>query len=213
MPHLNADMLRKSTQTDLKDLEIGDFPIFYIDTESKLAALVRRLGASKWLAIDTEFIREKTYYPQLCLMQIATEEFAACIDPLKLKNIDLLLNIIFDDAKIKIMHAGRQDMEILFYLRESVPQNIFDTQLAAPFLGYAEQISYAALVAAITGLKINKSQTRTDWRVRPLTSDQLIYAASDVYHLAQVYLMMNKRLEEPNRLAWLQEEYSKLLDY
>jgi len=191
----------------------SDEPILYIDTAAQLESFCAKVAeTSDWVAIDTEFIREKTYYPQLCLAQIATEQLAACIDPLLIKNIDALLNIIFDDKLTKVMHAGRQDLEIFYHHRGYLPQNIFDTQLAAPYLGLTEQMSYAALVQEYTGVKLNKAMTRTDWRSRPLSEEQIQYAANDVTYLAQIYLIMRQHLKDKNREHWLTDEVEKLID-
>ena len=147
--------------------------VLYIDRPAALAECCARLRNATWLALDTEFIREKTYYPQLCLIQVATEEEIACIDPLALPELDPLLDLLYDPAITKVFHAAYQDLEIFFHLRGAVPAPVFDTQLAATVLGYGEQIGYAALVKAVLGVELDKSQTRTDWSRRPLDGAQL----------------------------------------
>ena len=186
--------------------------VLYIDRPATLREICARLQNAAWLALDTEFIREKTYYPQLCLIQVATEEEIACIDPLALAELDPLLALLYDPAITKVFHAAYQDLEIFFHLRGAVPAPVFDTQLAATVLGYGEQIGYAALVKALLGVELDKSQTRTDWSRRPLDEAQLAYAADDVRYLCQVYQRQQAELGRLQRLDWLAEDFKALSD-
>jgi len=188
----------------------------YIDTTTDLkefcATLRAQFETQPWIAVDTEFMREKTYYPQLALLQIGTTEAIACIDPLVLDNLDPILDIIFDNNITKVFHAAHQDMEIFYHLRGSVPAPVFDTQVAAPLLGHPNQMGYGALVEATLGTALSKGHARTNWLHRPLSSDQLNYAADDVRYLACVYLTLKQQLTEIARLNWLDEDFKRLTD-
>ena len=184
--------------------------VLYIDTPSSLDAFCQQLGTAAWIALDTEFLREKTYYPKLCLLQIATPDVVACIDPIALDDLSPLLEIIFDESITKVMHSGRQDMEIFYNLHGKPPSPVFDTQIAALLLGYADQIGYANLVKEMLGIELDKLHTRADWSLRPLTADQLKYAADDVVYLADIYLKMTAQLTEMGRLAWLSDDFARL---
>jgi ribonuclease D len=184
----------------------------YIDQPQALTELCARLRGSSWIALDTEFIREKTYYPQLCLLQVATDELIACVDPLVLADLEPLLEVLYDPAITKVLHSVHQDLEIFFYLRGAVPGPVFDTQLAATLLGQGEQIGYAALVKALLGVELDKSQTRTDWSRRPLDAAQLDYAADDVRYLRAVYHQQCAELTRRQRLDWLAEDFKALCD-
>jgi ribonuclease D len=162
--------------------------------------------------MDTEFLREKTYFPKFCLLQIAAPGIVACVDPLALASLDPLFEIIFDPRIIKIFHSGRQDLEIFYHLCGKLPGPVFDTQIAAPLLGLGEQISYAGLVAELLGVNLTKSHSRTDWTRRPLSPEQLRYAADDVIYLEQAYFAMLPRLEKLGRMPWLEEDFAELLD-
>jgi len=187
-------------------------PPLYIDTADKLGALCESLAGAPWIALDTEFLREKTYFPKFCLLQIAAGEVVACVDPLAVEDLSPLLAILLDPGVIKVFHSGRQDMEIFYHLCGKLPGPVFDTQLAAPLLGLAEQISYAGLVAELLGVNLTKSHSRTDWSHRPLSPEQIRYAADDVIYLAQAYLAMLPRLERLNRLGWLDGDFAELAD-
>jgi len=166
-----------------------------------------------FLALDTEFLRERTYYPQLCLVQIAAPTGdAIMLDPLAGDDMTDLEEALFDPDVVKVFHAGRQDLEIFVKLYGRVPAPIFDTQVAAMALGYGESVSYAALVADVCRHSIDKSQQFTDWSIRPLTAEQLAYAADDVLYLRQVYENFVGRLEKMGRRAWIDEEMANLSD-
>lgn len=183
----------------------------FIDSVPRLHDFCAAVRGADWFAMDTEFLREKTYYPKFCLLQIACGPHVACIDPLALDTLDPLEEILFDPAVTKVLHASRQDLEIFYHLWNRLPAPIFDTQIAAPLIGLAEQISYAGLVAELLGVSLGKSHTRTDWSLRPLSEAQLRYAADDVIYLGAAYQALRGRLEALERLAWLEDDFSALL--
>ena len=190
--------------------ESGNIP--FIDDQSGLNNLCAVLSQAPWFAIDTEFLREKTYYPKLCLVQVATPDHVACIDPLALDDMTPLLDVIFDSGITKVMHAARQDMEIFYHLRGTVPAPVFDTQIAALLLGLPDQVGYGGLVQELLGVKLHKLHSRTDWSQRPLDEAQLHYAADDVIYLAQAYQLMLDNLGESGRLDWLADDFQALSD-
>ncbi|AAU91577.1 ribonuclease D [Methylococcus capsulatus str. Bath] len=185
-------------------------PINYIDSPAELAAFCRSIGGSPWIAVDTEFMRDKTYYPKFCLLQIANGTQAACIDPLAIEDLREVECLLFNRAITKVFHAARQDLEIFFHRFRAVPAPIFDTQLAAPLVGHPEQVGYASLVSAMLGVTVDKEHTRTDWSQRPLSAAQKEYAANDVIHLAALYPRMREQLERLGRYAWLVDEFAAL---
>lgn len=185
--------------------------IVFVQEATQLEQLCARLTGSPWLALDTEFTRESTYYAKLGLLQVASTGVVACVDPLA---VDLapLLDVLYDPAILKVLHAGRQDLEVLYDLRPQVLQPLFDTQIAAALLGYPTQLGYASVVEAIAGVKLPKLHTRTNWERRPLTEAQVQYAADDVNYLRNVYSELEQQLEQRGRLAWLAEECAALAD-
>ena len=185
-------------------------PFLYVDTPAALDSLCASLAGVGWFALDTEFLREKTYYPKLCLLQVATPEVVACIDPLALDDLAPMLALLADRNITKVMHSARQDMEIFYHLAGSPPAPVFDTQIAAPLLGYADQIGYGNLVHEMLGVTLDKLHTRADWTVRPLGEEQLRYAADDVIYLAALYLQLQERLRSLGRLDWLDEDFRQL---
>lgn len=183
------------------------------DTEG-LAALCRELAAEPFFCLDTEFIREKTYFPRLCLVQLAGPDGAArAVDPLA-PGMDLapLLELLGDESTLKVLHAGRQDIEIFFHLTGTVPAPLFDTQIAAMVCGFGEAVAYDKLARRIAGAEIDKSSRFTDWAARPLTDRQTAYALADVIHLPRIYRTLDARLAETGRGAWLVEELAALTD-
>ncbi len=184
----------------------------YIDEYSLLAEYCEQLKGAAWLAVDTEFEREKTYYPELALVQITDGKNAAVIDPLAINDLTPLMDLLYDPSSIKIFHSARQDLEIFFNLKGSIPSPLFDTQLAAPLLGFTDQIGYANLVNGMIGVELSKAHTRTDWKRRPLNEGQLQYAIDDVIYLAQIYEKMIQQLTELNRLDWLENDFKAMTD-
>lgn len=184
--------------------------LLHVDTTERLVAFCDQVRDAAWLAVDTEFKRESTYYPELCLVQVGTASIAACIDTIAIDDLSALLDLLWDNRILKVMHAASQDLEIFYQLKGSVPGPIFDTQLAAPLLGYQDQIGYGNLVREMLGITLDKSQTRTDWSRRPLSDAQLDYAAGDVIHLAAIYPQMRDTLAQRGRLDWLQGDFERL---
>ncbi|MEB4593530.1 ribonuclease D [Candidatus Thiothrix sp. Deng01] len=184
----------------------------YIDNNQKLADLLARLDHAPWVTLDTEFIREKTYYPRLCLIQIGSADVLACIDPLQIDDLQPFLDWLDEPHRLKVLHAAWQDLEIFHHLSGKVPTPVFDTQIAAAVLGMGDQLGYARLVEHLLGVQLDKSQSRTDWARRPLTSKQLEYAIDDVRHLRTAYLLLREQLEQLGRMKWLDKPFQKLTD-
>ena len=185
--------------------------IVLVEDRAALEQVCADLSKEPWVALDTEFTRERTFYARLGLLQLATNDRVACIDPLRV-NLGPLLDVLYQPRLLKILHAGRQDLEVFHDLRGEVPAPVFDTQIAAALLGYAEQIGYAALVEMITGVKLAKLHTRTNWEARPLSEEQLHYAADDVAYLRDVYRALRARLTDTGRLEWQSQECLALVD-
>ncbi|MCB1789621.1 MAG: ribonuclease D [Gammaproteobacteria bacterium] len=184
----------------------------YVNNAEALQALCSTLAGSEWLAIDTEFIREKTYYPRLCLIQICNGEVAACVDPLAIDDLTPLLDVLYDGSVLKVLHAARQDLEIFLHDFGRLPMPVFDTQPAAALLGHGDQIGYANLVKLLLDVELPKDQSRTDWSQRPLDEQQLRYALDDVVYLGQLYLHMRGHLFDRERLQWLAADFATLAD-
>ncbi len=184
----------------------------FIDQPAQLEAFAADIKSSPWLALDTEFIREKTYYSRLCLLQISNGKVAACIDPLAIPDLDPLLEVLFDESITKIFHAAGQDLEIFFDNWKRLPIPLFDTQPAAALLGYGEQIGYAGLIHNSLGIDLPKNHSRTDWSRRPLGQGQLRYALDDVIYLGQAYEKMLQQLEDLGRMNWLENDFKRLSD-
>lgn len=185
-----------------------------ISTTDKLAALCERLAKSEFVTVDTEFMRENTYWPELCLVQIGNEKEAAAIDPLA-EGIDLtpLLELMCDNENVlKVFHAGGQDVEIIYNLTGKTPHPLFDTQIAMMAISQSEQIGYANLVESWLGITVDKGARFTDWSRRPLTDRQIEYAIGDVTHLSKIFPKILKKLIDTGRGAWLNAEMDKLAD-
>ncbi len=182
-----------------------------ITTTADLAAICDRMAKHPFITVDTEFLRETTYYPLLCVAQIASADEAAVIDALA-PGIDLkpFWNLMTDEKVIKVFHAARQDIEIVWNMAKVIPHPIFDSQVAAMVLGYGDSISYDQLVQRITGDVLDKSNRFTDWTRRPLTEAQTTYALSDVTHLRDVYIKLAADLEKRGRTSWVEAEMSIL---
>lgn len=191
--------------------ETTEHPI--ITDTAALAAFCDRLARAPFVTVDTEFMRESTFWARLCLAQVAGPHEAAIIDPLA-EGIDLapFYALMSNENVCKVFHAARQDIEIFVKQAGSVPHPIFDTQIAAMVCGYGDQVSYDQLVSRITGDQIDKSQRFTDWSIRPLSPKQAAYAISDVTHLRDIYLSLSAQLAEQDRTTWLDEEMAVLSD-
>jgi ribonuclease D len=178
-----------------------------ITTTAALADICGRMARHPFVTVDTEFLRETTYYPLLCVAQIASADDAVVVDALA-PGIDLtpFFDLLADESVVKVFHAARQDIEIVWNLAKKIPHPIFDTQVAAMVLGYGDSISYDQLVQRITGDTLDKSNRFTDWTRRPLTEAQLRYAVSDVTHLRDVYLKLSADLKARGRESWVESE-------
>lgn len=185
--------------------------IQYIDRAEQLPALCELILNEPWVALDTEFLREKTYYPKFCLLQIAAPDWVACVDPLTIADLSPLFEALYNPGITKVLHSCRQDLEIFFQITGKIPKPIFDTQIAAPLLGFQENPGYAMLVSSFLNINLSKAHTRTDWSERPLSSDQIQYAADDVIYLCKIYRMMCEQLDKLGRLNWLDSDF-QLLD-
>ncbi len=187
-------------------------PSVITDSET-LAKQIAAVSSAPYVAIDTEFMRERTYFPILCLVQIAAGDIAFAIDPLA-KKIDLtpLYNLLADERVVKVFHSASQDIELFYYATGATPKSVFDTQVAAEVLGYGESASYASLVKKICKVEVDKSSRFTDWMRRPLSDAQVEYALSDVTYLCTVYEKLSHDLEAKGRAHWIEEEMADLLN-
>lgn len=181
-----------------------------ITTNEVLVEYCDRISEASYCAIDTEFVREKTYYPLLSLIQVATEKHMACIDPLAITDLSPLLALLKNPKLVKVFHSPSQDLEILYLQFETLPSPVFDTQLAAAVLGYTHQISYAELVSEVTGVKLEKKHTRADWSRRPLSDSELDYAMDDVRYLLPVYRHLNQLLHDKGRYSWIEQDLADM---
>ena len=184
----------------------------YIDSQDALGAFAERAMSSSILAIDTEFLREKTYYARLCLLQMATDDEVVIVDPFKVDDLGVLVPVLRSESVMKLFHAGRQDLEILLREVGVLPTPLFDTQVAAALLGHTQQIGYASLVHAVCGVTLKKADSYTDWSRRPLSESQLDYAADDVIYLPRIYEQMRETLQQKGRLEWLEPEFEEMSD-
>jgi ribonuclease D len=184
-----------------------------ITTTVELKAFCESVSKDVYITVDTEFLRETTYYPKLCLIQIAGENASALIDPLA-ETIDLapFFELMANTSVLKVFHAASQDIEILVNMANLVPSPVFDTQIAAMVCGFGDQVGYEAIVRKLVGAQIDKSSQFTDWSRRPLTSKQMDYAHSDVTHLRVVYEKLKAQIDKENRSAWLEGELTDLAD-
>ena len=182
-----------------------------ITTQAELVAVIAAFEQSDFVTVDTEFIRETTFWPELCLIQMAAPGTTALIDPLA-ADIDLapFFALMANERIVKVFHAARQDIEIVFHLGNLIPHPVFDTQVAAMVCGFGDSVSYDQLVQKITGAQLDKSSRFTDWRHRPLSEKQLVYALADVTHLIDVYRHLAAKLDREDRAHWLNEEMEVL---
>jgi ribonuclease D len=184
--------------------------VHFIDSSEKLIAICQQFSQSQFIALDTEFVRQTTYYPILALLQICDGQQIAIIDPVAIKDLSPLMAILYQQDTTIVLHSARQDMEIFYYLNQSLPSTLFDTQISAALLGYGDQIGYAPLVKQLLNIQLDKSQTRTDWLKRPLTKKQIDYAADDVRYLAKLYPLQKQALNSLGRSDWLQDDFQLL---
>lgn len=184
----------------------------YLSTQAELASFCERAASSRVLAVDTEFLREKTFFPKLCLVQVAAGDDIAAIDPLLIKDLSPLARLFEDPSITKVFHACSQDLEVILDGMGVVCAPVFDTQLAAAFLGMRQQVSYGSLVEAYCGVHLPKAESLTDWSRRPLDAEQLRYAEDDVRYLPGIYERMISQLVEGDRLTWVAPEMSQLCD-
>jgi len=182
-----------------------------LTTTAEIESLCRDLASEDYVTIDTEFMRDRTYWPKLCLVQLAGKDRFAAIDPLA-PGVDLqpLLDLMVDPSVVKVFHACRQDIEIFYQLIGRTPSPVFDSQLAAMVLGYGDEVGYDALVTKIAKARIDKSSRFTDWSHRPLSEQQLAYALADVTHLRVIYEKLKAELEDAGRTDWAAEELADL---
>ena len=182
-----------------------------VTTPEQLAGIAGRLASQALIGLDTEFLRERTYHAQLCLLQLAWSDGAACIDPLALTDLGALRGALSAPPAVKVVHASRQDLEVLLPAVGPI-RPLFDTQIAAALAGESAQIGYAELVRRLLGVELAKAHTRTDWSRRPLSAEQIEYALDDVRHLLALKEALQERLDRLGRLSWLAEELAALED-
>ena len=186
-------------------------PMELITSTDALAAFCARATTFDYVTVDTEFLRETTYWPKLCLLQAATPDEAILVDPLADGlSLQPFFDLLADKRVVKVFHAARQDIEIFVKLSGVVPQNIFDTQIAASVCGFGDSVSYDNLVRSVTGVDLDKSSRFTDWSHRPLTEKQRLYALADVTHLRDIYVKLRQQVAETNRWDWVEDELQVL---
>ena len=184
-----------------------------IETTQELANICNRLGRHEFGAVDTEFIREQTYWPKLCLIQLAGPDDEALVDPLRPgMSLEPFFQLMANERVVKVFHAARQDLEIIWNQARLIPHPIFDTQVAAMVCGFGEAVSYVNLVKQVTRRDLDKTSRFTDWARRPLSQKQLAYALGDVVHLRDIYLHLKAELEREERAGWLDEEMATLTE-
>ncbi|WP_336294598.1 ribonuclease D [Bartonella sp. CB169] len=183
-----------------------------ITQTTDLEIALNALRSSNFVTVDTEFIRKTTFWPQLCLIQLASQNVTILIDPIAPDiNLQPFFDLMLDKKIVKVFHAARQDIEIIYHLGGIIPFPLFDTQIAGSLCGFGDSISYDQLVQHCTGHQLDKSSRFTDWSHRPLSKKQLLYAISDVTYLRDVYLLLKKQLEENKRTHWMDDEIAILL--
>ena len=188
-------------------------PSLFISTYEELERFCERASSSPVLAVDTEFLRERTYRPRLCLIQLATSaDDIAAVDPIAIRDLSPIARLFEDPSIVKILHACSQDLEVIDGAMGCVPSPMFDTQLAAAFLGHRMQLGYGALVESYTGVHLAKAESLTDWSRRPLDPEQLVYAEDDVRYLPGIYEQMRSELVDRDRLSMVLPEMQALLD-
>ncbi len=184
----------------------------YVRDTEQLRELVAQLRTSSLVAVDTEFMREKTYFARLCLIQLGNDEISAIVDPLACKDLSPLVDLLTDQSVVKILHAGSQDLEIFYRAFGVAASPVFDTQVAATLAGFPQQVGYGALVQEMLDVKLDKGDSYTDWAKRPLTDTQVEYALNDVRYLPEIYRRLTERLTEDGRLEWLDADFGRMTD-
>lgn len=184
----------------------------HVVTGPELQQLCSDLGPAGHLALDTEFLREKTYFPKICLLQVCGNGVAACVDVLAIEDLSPLLELLAEKTRVKVWHSARQDLEIFQNEWQLLPEPLFDTQIAASVLGLGDQVGYARLVQDVLGVELAKDQSRSDWCRRPLQESQLHYAYDDVIHLEALYRRLSTQLEDLGRADWLDDDFAELVD-
>ena len=184
----------------------------YIRDDQGLRSLVESMRGTDIIAVDTEFMREKTYFARLCLIQVATDDISAIIDPFVVKDLGPLFELLRDPGITKLFHAGSQDLEILVKMMGEVPAPVFDTQVAATLAGLPTQVGYQALIKSLVGVELGKAHTFTDWARRPLSAEQIQYALDDVIYMPKAYRVLYKQLTDVGRLGWLANDFEKMAD-
>ncbi len=207
-----GERTRQSSHDDRGGAHVSKPPAVYVNTPEGLESALRALEGAEFIAIDTEFMRESTFYPKLCLVQLASLDYCALVDPLAIENLESLWSFLSARSRLKVLHAARQDLEVLAVRApHAIPlAPLFDTQIAAALLGQSAQIGYGTLVSQRLGVSLAKGHTRTDWSRRPLSEAQLEYAADDVRYLAKLYVDLRTALENAGRLDWLEQEVVEL---
>jgi ribonuclease D len=217
MPYATTKSMRPNSH---RTKALYTSPPHYVRTPDELDTALAQLRRSPFVAIDTEFLRERTYYPKFCLLQIANDDYCALVDVLALSTLLPVLDFLDDSARVKVMHAAHQDLEVLALANgaarglplKALTGPFFDTQVAAAFLGMPASIGYADLVQRRLNRSLEKGQARTDWSQRPLSAEQLTYAAADVVYLAELYHDLVRSLQSTPRAAWLEDEARRLED-
>ena len=182
-----------------------------LETKDSINNFVSKISSTNTIGLDTEFVRIRTYYPKLCLVQISSNSGTGCIDCLQRNNLNKVWQLIFNPNKLKIFHSARQDLEILFLIKGQIPENIFDTQIAAALLGYPPQVGIKQLLKDELNIEISKTETRSDWSKRPLDLKQIEYALEDVNHLLNLHNALKNKLKEKERYRWAMEDSSRIL--
>jgi len=179
---------------------------FYIESTTELKAFCAELQNGSWIGVDTEFMRERTYYPEPCLIQLSGDAGIACVDVVAIKDLAPLKEVLLCERIVNLMHSCSQDLEIFYLLFGKIPPNIFDTQVAAAFVGRGDQLSYAALVDDICNVKLSKAHTRARWCKRPLSVEEIYYAEDDVRYLSAMHDSLSAELESVGRRGWFDAE-------
>jgi ribonuclease D len=190
----------------------GAPPAVYVTDTPTLRVLVEQLRSAPAVAIDTEFMRERTYFARLCLIQLASDDIAAIVDPLAIDDLSPLKALLTDPAVVKVFHAGSQDLEIFYRLFGVATAPVFDSQVAATLAGFPQQVGYGALVKDVMGVTLDKGDTYTDWAKRPLSATQVEYALNDVRYLTEIRRRLLSEMEREGRAEWLAADFSRLED-